>query len=154
MYDGTAPRRKSAGLKWSDIDFENRRLRVERSLSAVTNGKNSDRRNQKRARANGQLSCRRRLLCFLPKRKENVLNEWVFYNPCNPNLPMNPAAAYQKLHTILKKMRSCREFAFMTYATPLPPMRRKAESIRKTLSGILGHTNASFHARHLYTRDG
>ena len=27
------------GLKWSDIDFENRRLRVERSLSAVTNGK-------------------------------------------------------------------------------------------------------------------
>ena len=27
------------GLKWSDIDFENRRLRVERSIYSVTNGK-------------------------------------------------------------------------------------------------------------------
>lgn len=74
---------------------------------------------------------------------QNALNEWVFYNPCNPNLPMNPAAAYQKLHTILKNAELPRirfhdlRHTFATHAT-------KGGVDPKTLSGILGHTNASF----------
>ena len=83
------------------------------------------------------------LAALLAKRKENALNEWVFYNPCNPNLPMNPAAAYQKLHTILKNAELPRirfhdlRHTFATHAT-------KGGVDPKTLSGILGHTNASF----------
>ena len=75
--------------------------------------------------------------------KENALNEWVFYNPCNPNLPMNPASAYQKLHTILNNAELPRirfhdlRHTFATHAT-------KGGVDPKTLSGILGHTNASF----------
>ena len=89
------------GLKWSDIDFENRRLRVERSLSAVTNGKIQI-GETKTGAGKRTIVLPPTLAALLAKRKENALNEWVFYNPCNPNLPMNPAAAYQKLHTILK----------------------------------------------------
>ena len=83
------------------------------------------------------------LAALLAKRKENALNEWVFYNPCNPNLPMNPASAYQKLHTILKNAELPRirfhdlRHTFATHAT-------KGGVDPKTLSGILGHTNASF----------
>ncbi len=89
------------GLKWSDIDFENRRLRVERSLSAVTNGKIQI-GETKTGAGKRTIVLPPTLAALLAKRKENALNEWVFYNPCNPNLPMNPASAYQKLHTILK----------------------------------------------------
>ena len=89
------------GLKWSDIDFENRRLRVERSLSAVTNGKIQI-GETKTGAGKRTIVLPPTLAALLAKRKENALNEWIFYNPCNPNLPMNPAAAYQKLHTILK----------------------------------------------------
>ena len=89
------------GLKWSDIDFENRRLRVERSLSSVTNGKIQI-GETKTGAGKRTIVLPPTLAALLAKRKENALNEWVFYNPCNPNLPMNPAAAYQKLHTILK----------------------------------------------------
>jgi len=59
----------------------------------------------------------------------------VFYNPCNPNLPMNPAAAYQKLHTILKNAELPRirfhdlRHTFATHAT-------KGGVDPKTLSGI------------------
>ena len=58
-------------------------------------------------------------------------------------LPMNPAAAYQKLHTILKNAELPRirfhdlRHTFATHAT-------KGGVDPKTLSGILGHTNASF----------
>ena len=56
---------------------------------------------------------------------------------------MNPAAAYQKLHTILKNAELPRirfhdlRHTFATHAT-------KGGVDPKTLSGILGHTNASF----------
>ena len=130
------------GLKWSDIDFENRRLRVERSLSAVTNGKIQI-GETKTGAGKRTIVLPPTLAALLAKRKENALNEWVFYNPCNPNLPMNPAAAYQKLHTILKNAELPRirfhdlRHTFATHAT-------KGGVDPKTLSGILGHTNASF----------
>lgn len=130
------------GLKWSDIDFENRRLRVERSLSAVTNG-NIQIGETKTGAGKRTIVLPPTLAALLAKRKENALNEWVFYNPCNPNLPMNPAAAYQKLHTILKNAELPRirfhdlRHTFATHAT-------KGGVDPKTLSGILGHTNASF----------
>ena len=130
------------GLKWSDIDFDNRRLRVERSLSAVTNGKIQI-GETKTGAGKRTIVLPPTLAALLTKRKENALNEWVFYNPCNPNLPMNPAAAYQKLHTILKNAELPRirfhdlRHTFATHAT-------KGGVDPKTLSGILGHTNASF----------
>ena len=122
------------GLKWSDIDFENRRLQVERSLSAVTNGKIQI-GETKTGAGKRTIVLPPTLAALLAKRKENALNEWVFYNPCNPNLPMNPAAAYQKLHTILKNAELPRirfhdlRHTFATHAT-------KGGVDPKTLSGI------------------
>ncbi len=36
------------------------------------------------------------------ERRKNAICEWVFPHLYNPNMPMNPAAAYRKLKTLLK----------------------------------------------------
>ena len=80
---------------------------------------------------------------MLLRRKVEALSEWIFYKFANPCEPMNPDAAYRKLKVILKnaglpliRFHDLRH-TFATHATDggVDP---------KTLSGILGHTNASF----------
>lgn len=128
------------GLKWSDIDFENRRLRVERSLSAVTNGKIQI-GEIKTGAGKRTIVLPSILAALLAKRKENALNEWVFYNPCNPNLPMNPAAAYQKLHTILKNAELPR-IRFHDLRHTFATMALENGMDIKTLSAMIGHVSA------------
>lgn len=133
-------RGKICGLKWSDIDFENRRLRVERSLSAVTNGKIQI-GETKTGAGKRTIVLPPTLAALLAKRKENALNEWVFYNPCNPNLPMNPAAAYQKLHTILKNAELPR-IRFHDLRHTFATMALENGRDIKTLSAMIGHVSA------------
>ena len=128
------------GLKWSDIDFENRRLRVERSLSAVTNGKIQI-GETKTGAGKRTIVLPPTLAALLAKRKENALNEWVFYNPRNPNLPMNPAAAYQKLHTILKNAELPR-IRFHNLRHTFATMALENGMDIKTLSAMIGHVSA------------
>ena len=80
---------------------------------------------------------------LLLRRKEEAISEWIFYRFTNPCEPVSPDAAYRKLKIILKnaelplmRFHDLRH-TFATHATDggVDP---------KTLSGILGHTNASF----------
>ena len=130
------------GLKWSDVDFAESKLRVQRSVS---NGKSG-------ALVIGETKTEtgKRVIVLPPslremlrRRRVEALNEWIFYNPLNPNEPMNPSAAYGKLKVILKnaglplvRFHDLRH-TFATHAM-------KGGVDPKTLSGILGHTNASF----------
>jgi integrase len=80
---------------------------------------------------------------MLRRRKTEALSEWIFYKLTSPCEPMSPDSAYRKLKIILKnaelpliRFHDLRH-TFATHATDggVDP---------KTLSGILGHTNASF----------
>ena len=80
---------------------------------------------------------------LLHRRKINAVSEWIFPNLPNAEKPMNPQCAYGRLKTILKQasLPSIRfhdlRHTFATHAI--------AGGVdAKTLSGILGHTNASF----------
>lgn len=80
---------------------------------------------------------------LLRHRKININSEWIFPNLRNAEEPMNPQCAYQHLKTILKNagLPSIRfhdlRHTFATHAI--------AGGVdAKTLSGILGHANASF----------
>ena len=80
---------------------------------------------------------------ILKARKKKSYSEWIFHNPMVPELPLSPETAYRRMKTLLR------------YAE-LPPIRfhdlRHTFATHaltsgvdaKTLSGILGHTNASF----------
>ena len=130
------------GLKWSDVNFGDGKLRVERSVS-VKKGGGIQIGQTKTDTGMRVIVLPPSVLDMLKHRKEEALSEWIFYKFANPCEPMNPDAAYRKLKVILKnaelpliRFHDLRH-TFATHATDggVDP---------KTLSGILGHTNASF----------
>ena len=76
-------------------------------------------------------------------RKKNSYSVWIFPNPIKPEAPMNPSTAYHQLKKLLEengppdlRFHDLRHtFATYALANGVDP---------KTLSGILGHTKASF----------
>jgi integrase len=130
------------GLRWSDVDFGESKLRVERSVS-VKKGGGIQIGETKTDTGKRVIILPPSVKDMLLRRKEQALSEWIFYKFTNPCEPMNPDAAYRKLKVILKnaelpliRFHDLRH-TFATHATDggVDP---------KTLSGILGHTNASF----------
>ena len=129
------------GLKWSDVDFESGKLRVQR---AVTRQKGGIRIGETKTDTGMRvIVLPPSVLDMLRRRRAEALSEWIFYKFTNPCEPMSPDAAYRKLKIILKnaelpliRFHDLRH-TFATHATDggVDP---------KTLSGILGHTNASF----------
>lgn len=130
------------GLKWQDINFEENKLQVKRSVSVKKGGGVSI----------GETKTETGVRCIqmppsvadvLQNRKQTAITEWVFPNFMHPEQPISPATAYRKLKIILKhaglpliRFHDLRH-TFATHATHggVDP---------KTLAGILGHTNASF----------
>lgn len=130
------------GLKWSDIDFDGQKLRIERSVSVKKGGGVSIGETKTET---GVRSIRMppSVADVLQNRKQTAITEWVFPNFMHPEQPISPATAYRKLKIILKhaglpliRFHDLRH-TFATHATHggVDP---------KTLAGILGHTNASF----------
>ena len=130
------------GLKWQDIDFEENKLRVKRSVSVKRGGGVNI----------GETKTETGVRCIemppsvaelLKNRKQSAITEWVFPAFLNPEQPIHPQAAYRKLKVILKnaelpliRFHDLRH-TFATHAT-------QGGVDPKTLAGILGHTNASF----------
>ena len=130
------------GLKWSDIDFGTKIMRVQRSVSGkkgggITIGET------KTTTGTRNIIMPPSVMDVLRKRKQTAITAWVFPAFLNPEQPIHPEAAYRKLKVILKhaKLPMIRfhdlRHTFATHAM-------KGGVDAKTLSGILGHTNASF----------
>ena len=130
------------GLRWQDINFEENKLQVKRSVSVKKGGGVST------GETKTETGVRSILMPpsvaeVLQNRKQRAITEWVFPNFMHPEQPISPATAYRKLKIILKhaglpliRFHDLRH-TFATHATHggVDP---------KTLAGILGHTNASF----------
>lgn len=130
------------GLKWQDINFEENKLQVKRSVSVKKGGGVSI------GETKTETGVRSILMPpsvaeVLQNCKQRAITEWVFPNFIHPEQPISPATAYRKLKIILKhaglpliRFHDLRH-TFATHATHggVDP---------KTLAGILGHTNASF----------
>mgnify|MGYP000855899288 FL=1 len=130
------------GLKWQDFDESNGRLKVSRTLHKKQGGGYTS------GETKTDTGTRTIILPpstaeLLRERKINAVGEWIFYNPVKPEEPVSPDSAYNRLKVLLKKadLPSIRfhdlRHTFSTHAL--------ASGVdAKTLSGILGHTNASF----------
>ena len=79
----------------------------------------------------------------MKKRRENAESEWIFPNLMFPRYAVSPGAAYRKLKEILNKA-GLPQIRFHDLRHTFATHALQSGVDAKTLSGILGHTNASF----------
>lgn len=130
------------GLKWQDFDEKTGRLKISRTLHQKKGGGYTV-GETKTDTGTRTIVLPPSTAELLRERKKSAVSEWIFHHPVKPEDPVNTHAAYCKLKVILKSadLPSIRfhdlRHTFATHAL--------AGGVdTKTLSGILGHTNASF----------
>lgn len=129
------------GLKWTDFDEVEGKLNINRSID-VRNGEIIV-GETKTGKGKRSFYLPVSTANVLRERKKNSKSEWIFTDPLRPELPVAPPAAYRKMKQLLQKagLPNIRfhdlRHTFATHALT-------SGVDAKTLSGILGHTNASF----------
>ena len=130
------------GLKWEDFDETVGRLKVNRSVGVKGDGELTIDL-PKTPNSIRTITLPPSTVERLKERKKTALTEWIFPDPLHPENPIKPNSAYNRMKVILKSegLPSIRfhdlRHTFSTHAL--------ASGVdAKTLSGILGHTNASF----------
>lgn len=130
------------GLMWQDFEEKAGTLKVQRTLHSKSLGVFSL-GDTKTGTGKRTIVLPQSTAELLLRRKEKAVSQWIFPNPVRPELPVSPNSAYTHLKTLLKQagLPSIRfhdlRHTFATHAL--------ASGVdAKTLSGILGHTNASF----------
>ena len=130
------------GLKWQDFEEKTGRLHIRRSVHRRKGG------GVRVGETKTETGTRTILLPpstveILKARKKKSYSNWIFHNPVVPEVPMDPSSAYHRLKTLLRhaELPSIRfhdlRHTFATHALT-------SGVDAKTLSTILGHTNASF----------
>ena len=129
-------------LMWSDFDEAHGTLSVRRTLHIQKGGRLVT-GETKTGTGKRTITLPPSTAGLLAQRKKRSYSQWIFPNPLRPEQPANPNAAYNHLKTLLKRagLPSIRfhdlRHTFATHAL--------ASGVdAKTLSGILGHTQASF----------
>lgn len=131
------------GLKWEDFDEEKGTLKIQRSIDRTVSGKNITVGDPKTEKGKRTIKLPDSTFQVLVRRKEKCKGEWVFPSTKYQGKPIAPSAAYHRHKQILMDLGlpSIRfhdlRHTFATHAL-------KSGVDAKTLSGILGHTNASF----------
>ena len=130
------------GLMWSDFDARKGTLNINRTLQKEQGGRlvTGDTKTYAGTR---KIVLPDSTAELLRCRKKNSYSVWIFPNPIKPEAPMNPSTAYHQLKKLLEengppdlRFHDLRHtFATYALANGVDP---------KTLSGILGHTKASF----------
>ncbi len=130
------------GLMWPDFDERNGTLKVSRTLHREKGGRLV-------AGDTKTYAGTRKIVLppstseLLRARKKKSFSPWIFHDPLHPEAPISPDSAYRQLKKFLAdaglpdiRFRDLRH-TFSTHAL--------ASGVdAKTLSGILGHTKASF----------
>lgn len=129
------------GLKWTDFDEVEGKLNINRSID-LRNGEIMV-GETKTGKGKRSFYLPISTANVLRERKKNAKGEWIFTDPLNPKLPIAPPAAYRKMKQLLKKARLPNiRFHDLRHTFATHALTSGVDA--KTLSGILGHTNASF----------
>ena len=130
------------GLQWSDFDEESGMLKVCRTLHSQRKGEYTV-GETKTNQGMRTIILPHSVVDILRRRKADAISQWIFPDPVKPEDPVDPNAAYRHMKTLLQRagLPSIRfhdlRHTFATHALT-------SGVDAKTLSGILGHTNASF----------
>lgn len=129
------------GLKWTDFDEVEGKLNINRSID-LRNGEiivGETKTGQGKRSFYLPVSTAN----VLRERKKNSKSEWIFTDLINPELPIAPPAAYRKMKQLLQKA-GLPDIRFHDLRHTFATHALTSGVDAKTLSGILGHTNASF----------
>ena len=130
------------GLRWEDFDEHSGKLKIQRSVGRIKDGVLPV-GETKTETGTREILLPPSTVKLLKKRKENAVSDWIFPNWNNPEEPMNPQSAYTRLKVLLKKAElPLIRFHDLRHTFATHAIAGGVDA--KTLSGILGHTNASF----------
>ena len=130
------------GLRWEDFDEKNGKLKIRRSVGRIKDGVLPV-GETKTETGTREILLPPSTVELLRKRKENAVGNWIFPNFYRPEEPLNPQSAYTHLKVLLKKAElPLIRFHDLRHTFATHAIAGGVDA--KTLSGILGHTNASF----------
>jgi integrase len=130
------------GLKWIDFNEQTGRLKIRRTIHTGSNGK-LEIGETKTEKGMREILLPPSTYHLLKERKKSAITEWIFPGLLMPENPTAPNSAYQKLKAILKNA-GLPDIRFHDLRHTFATHALKSGVDAKTLSGILGHTNASF----------
>ncbi len=130
------------GLQWQDFDEEKGTLKISRTLHYQREGEYST-GETKTGKGKRTIILPKSTADLLRRRKQNALSEWIFHHPVKPEHPVSPHYAYVHLKTLLNKA-GLPDIRFHDLRHTFATHALTSGVDAKTLSGILGHTNASF----------
>ena len=130
------------GLMWKDFDEKKGTLKVCRTLHSKKMGVFAlgDTKTSKGTRT---IILPPSIVELLRQRKKRAISQWIFPHPTSPELPANPDSAYHRLKALLKQA-GLPDIRFHDLRHTFATHALASGVDAKTLSGILGHTNASF----------
>lgn len=130
------------GLRWEDLDEKNGKLLVRRTIHVAPGGvlEVGETKTEKGTRS---ILLPPSTLHLLKERRKSAMTAWIFPSLLTPEKPTSPNAAYQKLKDILKSA-GLPDIRFHDLRHTFATHALTSGVDAKTLSGILGHTNASF----------
>ena len=130
------------GLMWKDFDEKKGTLSVCRTLHSKSMGLFALGAT-KTSKGTRTIILPQSIVELLRQRKKRAVSQWIFPNPVSPELPMSPESAYHRLKALLKQA-GLPDIRFHDLRHTFATHALASGVDAKTLSGILGHTNASF----------
>ena len=130
------------GLMWTDFDGKAGVLQISRTLHKEKGGRlvAGDTKTYAGTR---KIVLPPSTAQLLRDRKKNSFSPWIFHDPIRPEAPMNPKSAYHQLKKLLAQT-GLPNIRFHDLRHTFSSHALASGVDAKTLSGILGHTKASF----------
>ena len=130
------------GLKWEDFDSKAGTLKICRTIRSGKGG-TLEVGDTKTYAGKRTILLPYSTIQLLKKREETALTEWIFPNLLKPESPTRPESAYRQLKKLLAET-GLPDIRFHDLRHTFATHALAGGVDAKTLSGILGHTKASF----------